>query len=396
MIVFKRAIGGGEQEHYSVKFRIKGKQILRSLGTGDKKLAKQRAADLKRELEEGHWEVLEKSKLRSDLASIGEIVALYKGDPKKGRLGIRAVNETIRAATVPRNANMLLNLLHHATGTDREGCGELRTDVLTEDLIQKFKVNYLKPAGEDVEKRESAKRGANAVILQARSLFTPVAMGLYKGLKLPDLGKFRKAPGCKVKKRELVPIDDALIEKINAAAAPLKESDPALYVVHLCFKYLGMRNIEICAARKGWIERNADGSGWMAVVQRPDFDPKGNQRRIPIAAEVMGELDELTPDLEEEDYLVAAPHKTARKFLVDKAHSEFMRPFTLKHPKTSYELRRWAGSVIYSTFGPVEAKNFLGHKSLATTETHYAYLRTKLRPISHALASGVGLAMPKV
>ena len=62
------------------------------------------------------------------------------------------------------------------------------------------------------------------------------------------------------------------------------KEDPAVYVAHLLFSRVGMRNIEIVNARTHWI---SDGS--IGIINRPEenFFPKGCEGWVPIAPDVL-------------------------------------------------------------------------------------------------------------
>jgi len=59
---------------------------------------------------------------------------------------------------------------------------------------------------------------------------------------------------------------------MEAAAPKLASEDPAVYVAHLLFSRLGLRNIEIVNARTHWIS-----GGSIRIINRVEenFFPKG-------------------------------------------------------------------------------------------------------------------------
>src|SRR5262249_21504662 len=106
----------------------------------------------------------------------------------------------------------------------------------------------------------------------------------YEGSKLPDLTGFR-GESVEAPKRSLPrPLDMKALMAMEAAAPALAKNDPGAYVAHLFFSRLGLRNIEIVNSRTHWIN---DGS--IGIINRPeeDFLPKGCERWVPIAPDVL-------------------------------------------------------------------------------------------------------------
>jgi integrase len=204
------------------------------------------------------------------------------------------------------------------------------------------------------------------------------------GLKIPDLKSFLGAQVEQPDRRLPRALDEGVIRSIMAAAPELKRADPACYVAFLLFSRLGMRNVEIEAARWDWIERSERGA-WMAIIERPeeDFSPKGNEGRVPIAADVLAELEEFR-HLSTDGHIIPARHKTERAEIVDRRHSAWVGRWIKDRTKTSYELRRYAGSLILKlTNGDMMAvRDFLRHADVQTTQKWYAYRLRELPAIS--------------
>lgn len=360
--LFKRAAS----PYWYIQFRHERTQRPFSTQTTDHLVAKKRAIARYDQVKSGEWE------LRKAVAAvqapapkwstIGEVLDRY-------REGIEFVNTGIRPRSVRESANALVRLLAVALpGTEPR---ELPAAVLTEETVAEFRARYVALAGEDVVARASRKRGGNAVLRNARAVFSEDARRLYKSLVLPDLTGFRKAKGFDAKKPEVTAIAEEQLGAMAAAAVELRGSEPALYVAHLCYRHLGMRNSEIAAARWGWLERLADGSGRMAIIQRPDYDPKGSLGRVPVPADVMAEFEGFRPG-DDEAPLIAAEHQTAREELVYRRHSEWVKPFLpAGAKKTSYELRRWGYSRIRRKYGKDAAEAFVRHADGSTGGKHY-------------------------
>src|SRR6185295_10683181 len=106
----------------------------------------------------------------------------------------------------------------------------------------------------------------------------------------------------------------------EAAVPALADKDPAVYVAHLLFSRLGLRNIEIVNARVHWI---SDGS--IGIVNRPEenFFPKGTEGWVPIASDVLDEILRFQPHCTD-GYLVPGANQTERHHAVYRRHSKWV------------------------------------------------------------------------
>ena len=195
-------------------------------------------------------------------------------------------------------------------------------------------------------------------------------MHFYEGLRLPDLSSFRNERIEMPKRTKPRALNTGVIAAINAAAPNLAKSDPAVYVAFLMFSRLGLRNIEIRNAKWSWIE-----NGRIGIIERPEenFYPKGSEGWVPIASDVLQELMRFR-HLSTDDYIVPGATMTERKIAVDRRHSAWVGQWIKDRSKTSYELRRYAGSLVYhATRDILKVRDFLRHASVETTQQWYAY-----------------------
>ena len=196
-------------------------------------------------------------------------------------------------------------------------------------------------------------------------------MRFYEDLNLPDLNGFRNEKVEMPKRTKPRALDVGVISAINAAAQNLAAFDPAVYVAFLLFSRLGLRNVEIRNARWHWIQ-----NGRIGIIDRPEenFYPKGSEGWVPIAPDVLKELMRFR-DLSTDDYIVPGRTATERKEAVDRRHSNWVGQWIKNRSKTSYELRRYAGSLVYNaTRDILKVRDFLRHASVETTQQWYAYL----------------------
>ena len=157
---------------------------------------------------------------------------------------------------------------------------------------------------------------------------------------------------------------------MEAAAPSLAIDDPGAYVAHLLFSRLGLRNIEIVNSRNHWIN---DGS--IGIIDRveEDFFPKGSEGWVPLAADVLKEVLSFQP-LCTDGYLVPGANRTERHDAVYRRHSKWVSKWIKDRTKTSYELRRYAGSRLLDLGASIfEVRDFLRHRDVQTTQQWYAY-----------------------
>jgi integrase len=250
------------------------------------------------------------------------------------------------------------------------------TTLLTRNLIREFEKRQIERA----EKRstvttrsksiERVRMSTASYVRQARSIIALRKMKFYEAMKLPDLIGFR-GETVETPHRSLPrPLNMKALAAMNAAAPALAESDPGAYVAHLLFSRVGLRNIEIVNARMHWI---SDGS--IGIVNRPeeDFFPKGCEGWVPIASDVLEEILRFQP-LCTDGYLLPGANRTERHDAVYRRHSRWVAQWIKDRTKTSYELRRYAGSRLLDMGATIfEVRDFLRHRDVQTTQQWYAY-----------------------
>jgi integrase len=335
--------------------------VFRSTGTKEIGSAKRIAADIIKSfwIDSGRSAV--RIKLRDDNATVGELIARYKQ------------RATQRPGTVRSNVRSLRMLVKtvHASDPDSKS-----SSVLTSHLIREFERRQLERA----EKRATPATRASVIqkvristasyVRQARAIVALRKMKFYEGLKLPDLTGFR-GENVEAPKRSLPrPLDMRGLAAMEAAASDLARNDPGAYVAHLLFSRLGLRNIEIVNSRTHWISE-----GRIGIINRPeeDFFPKGCEGWVPIAPDVLNELLRFQP-LCVHGYLVPGANLTERHHAVYRRHSKWVSQWIKDQTKTSYELRRYAGSRLLDMGATIfEVRDFLRHRDVQTTQQWYAY-----------------------
>ena len=335
--------------------RSHARVVHRSLRTSVIAAAKARAKLIIEPILNGQWETAEKLKSRSGYATIAQLLERYKAG---------AVD---RANTVRNNSSALRLIVRTVNGGDPDSQS---SSVLTGDLIRRFEGIRMAAAKTEPERHRS-RASIRSYVVQARSVVAPRKMRFYEGLNLPELNDFRNERVEMPKRTKPRALNTGVIAAINAAAPKLAASDPAVYVAFLLFSRLGLRNVEIKNARWHWLE-----NGRIGIIQRPEenFYPKGTEGWVPIAPDVLKEVMRFR-DLSYDGYIVPGTTATERKDAVDRRHSAWVGQWIKDRSKTSYELRRYAGSLVYNaTRDILKVRDFLRHASVETTQQWYAYL----------------------
>jgi len=250
-------------------------------------------------------------------------------------------------------------VVRSVTGGDPD---EKSTMVLTSSLVREF------------DESRNNKTSVASCLRQARSVVALRKMKFYEDMKLPDLTGFRTEPVESPRVSRPRPLDMNGLRAMIAARPALAEKDPGVYVANLMFSHWGMRDIEIWNARTHWLSQ--DGATWrMHIIDRPeeDFWPKGCEGSFEVSAEVVEEILRFQ-NLCEDGYLVPGKDKTERHRAIYRRHSAWVSTWIKDHRKTSYELRRYAGSRLLDMGATIyQVRDFLRHRNVATTENWYAY-----------------------
>jgi hypothetical protein len=335
--------------------------IFRSTGTKELAAAKRIAARIIESFWTDAGRGAEPLKLRNNTATIGELIAKYQENASQRQ-------DTLRSNI--RSLRMIIKTVHHGDP------GTKSMSLLTANLIREFEKRQLERA----EKRATATSRSTAIqrvrtstasyVRQARSIVALRKMKFYEGLKLPDLTAFR-GETVEAPKRSLPrPLDMKALTAMEAAETALGKGDPGVYVAHLLFSRLGLRNIEIVNARTHWINE-----GSIGILNRPeeDFFPKGCEGWVPIAPDVLNEILSFQ-SLCTDSYLVPGANRTERHDAVYRRHSKWISQWIKGRTKSSYELRRYAGSRLLDMGATIfEVRDFLRHRDVQTTQQWYAY-----------------------
>jgi integrase len=360
---------------YHVRFHVRGRDIERSTGTTILPAAKDKAKQIVEAEIFGDMDKSRELKMRSDASSLRQVCDRYL--EKFGR------NRTSRG-----NVGALEKLVRLGAGLSLENA---RSSILTAKLIRDFEAAEEKritrtSGGLDRAAELRVRTSIGSVVRQARSIFARKFMHWFDNLNLPNLDDFR-AQGVRAPKRrgDPRPLDESAIAAMFENSKRLAVDDPACYVAFILFALLGMRNSEIRFARKSWLRRLENGGAMLDIINRPEenFFCKGYERHLPVGPDIVELLDRHYKHSPDGDFLVPAGTKTEREIIVMDRHRIWAGQFIKGYTKVSYELRRYAGSLVLKKTGSlVAAKKFLGHANVATTEKWYAYMLGELPALS--------------
>lgn len=375
MNILKRPETGSD--NYYVRFEHRGRKYLRSTGTPVMAAAKVKAKQIVDSVKTGDGKEAERLKLKNDYASVQEILDRYKARA--------AVVVDIGGKTVVCNLSALRSIYKVVMGQG-VNLDQVKASTLTAELLESFKLKRREAASGFAE-TERTKRSANSTITQARSLFSKAALTLYKDLKLPDLAGFKGVKKFGLQQNTAYrPIPSPVITAMEKAAhEELRVENPTMYLGYLMAIRLGMRDCEIVEARWEWLEEWPTGPQ-MAILVRDYFAPKGAEGRVPVSDEVLAELQALgTVPRVPQGHILPATSPSARADLIYRGLSTWVRKFLPDRQKSVHELRKHAGSIVVTqTKSLVHAQRFLRHRSVATTERHYATLLDTLAPLTSA------------
>jgi integrase len=353
------------QGNFTIRREVDGEPMWKTLDTPIAKIAIANAKGWLDEVQQcamdKKWSRLDPLRSRTPWASIGDILERYEA---RATGAVQIAKDSVKS-----NANCLRQLLRIATGT--EDPDALRADILTESTARTFI--------EKCRKSERSESGIRSSLVQARCVFSPALLYIYDGLKLPDLSGFR----VRVKFNTSADtgfqeISADVVQRMETAASALQLSDPATWLVFMLMSRLGLRNSDIERATIDYLQEDDAGAWHLAVPAAKGGKPRFLRLPDDLPAETILQIAGDGP------HLIPAPTATERKNICQRYINRFMRQFIPDRRTCAYELRKLAGSLVWSTQDPRAAQKFLGHSSISTTEKFYAKDLRAVRAISAA------------
>ena len=380
--------------------------IRRSLQTKDVAVARARRDIFLDELSRNAWDAIEKkaAKAGEGHATVRQLIEAYyawaeslecQGRPRN----MRTLRQNVSSALCVLRARFP----HLPSPYGDRLPSELDSITLLEfdkDLPEEYATSFMQAAKEKKRRKSSTAVSLFSNLKFARCLFSDVAPpggGLspaefYEdwGLVLPDCCKqfARRTKRLQASPPSYQRPPEELVMPTLRAGRDLKASRPDLHLAFLLTYDLGLRTGEAVHAKWTWFRGRPNGevevtiqSDGLAVGEEGWDGPKHSTtarpgRTIAITRSVFNDLRDYWRD--GAVYLVPGATATDRRKLFNEKLNPWMRQLgwtkEAGYEKAGYELRKLRGSEYYAKLGAEQAKNFLGHASVVTTEEFYAAL----------------------
>jgi hypothetical protein len=253
----------------------------------------------------------------------------------------------------------------------------LSADVLDGRLVRQWQLKRkeeaerLLPNAEDCER---AKRNANAVYRQARSVFSAAMLRSYEdaGLKLPPgAAEFVRQgfiAAAKAPPSEQLPAP--VVSKILRLLPRLRQVRPGTWACLLLMFRGGLRNCEAKKARWSWILPTIGGGFVLQLHTQGDYKPKAADRIVALSPDVVELLRGVRRA--DDDHLVPAATDSERDLICYCGVNKFLHACGVRaiKGKVAYRLRGHAITEIILAAGMEAAREFAGHTSSRTTEIY--------------------------
>lgn len=373
------------------KKAVNGKEERISLNTPDVTIARARRDALAKKMSGEKWAEIDGIKGLRGVSTIGQVLERYTAATQ-----LQLVDNTVRA-----NAWALRHVVrtagNHAPDTDVD---TLPTTVLNASLVTAWQQSWLKDAGKDRLKMDSAAVSANSILAQARSVFSKrtARHNIYAGIVLPDLSGFKNAPRLQELKRDdYHRPDNELLRKLWTEASALRDgtskftlparveaSQQSIWLAFYLVSMTGMRRGELMAMRWGWFQKNGDDAS-VRIGFETDFVPKGKRERtVPVMATLETECRKLALEMGwsmlPHDNVLAGG--TTVKEDLFRALGAWMKWCGWTRRQKAHELRKIFASDFLENADPYDAQLVLGHRDLKTTARYAA--RRRVAPVDTA------------
>lgn len=376
MNVYQRYIANGDSTYYG-RFSAPDpdrhgsrKRFLRNLGTPNREEALKKLRGIAKAAEAGRWAALDDTKLRQELASIGDVIAClqsrWTGGPRSLSAYVTSLRCTMRWARPE---------LHDATD---DSLAQQSTRILTPDLMRDMQTEILKSAGDDCTRQDSARTTANTHRRNVRAMFGSRLRDIYLHLVLPrSLDAFLAVKPLREPTRQFRMPPADLLANIRIASAALRQADANGYRIFLLSLGAGLRRNEISHARWSWLRTVDTPQGprhTMTIQTEPDFRPKGRRSRtIPIEPVTFAALQQLriAPADGTAPVYILEGGLSERTQLAFARFGEWLTGLGWDRRKKAHELRKVFGSYVNEQCGLSAAQDLLGHSTPNLTKSYY-------------------------
>lgn len=362
----KNLVKIADSPFWYVRFQLRGRTIMESTKTTDLR----QAIAVRNRIREGALKAAVSDRL-------GDFIEAKRGPVEYSRLVAIAMAYEEAAAVrglAPISVVGAVGSLRRVL----EGAGHdwqtATAALLTAETVQKYVEAKLRLCADD-----SARRSVRSTLTQARAVFSKWALEMYgKRFTIPNLEGFRGAGNVKAPGKVYELPADALLNATRTAAQGLKGELRKAWL--LCYG-LGLRAKEAASVEWSWFRAGPAGTV-LAIVRRDGWAPKASERVLPVPANVWAELSALKVD-GVDTVLVGSP--TGRIDTVERDLAAWMRGLGWDREHCAHELRAWKGSVWFTELGAEVAREWLGHRDIATTCRFYARLVRQPKPIEEVL-----------
>jgi integrase len=265
---------------------------------------------------------------------------------------------------------------------DLDRIQKLSCGVLTEGLVESYFVARQSEAGltgGQMVNIEAVQNAAwNKTLGHACDVFGEDARRhAFKGLSLPDVSGFVKAP--RLPEVEALPEPFSAVEfaELCGTFDALRVSQPDLWLLNLITRQTGMRPRYVMGLRGSWLVEGDGGRWFIELKSRPEegFGKKKGRKSatlnqlIPVTDMVRAEIQRRGPGLT----VGAALGKSARADL-GREHNALIKRVVKdegSHGQGAYRYRDTVACVLGFLLGLEAAQRALGHKTALTTLQHY-------------------------
>ena len=391
----------------------RGKDLVKSLKTTSLDLAIARRDVMLAEAKADGWSELEKLTAAKSRGwpSIGDLIRGYYAWAAEAK----GIGKAPKPTTIRKSCQAILRIVRvvepsvpfiqtkqddPANDSIPEALDQFSTLLLTKDLAAEFARHKFSQGEIEGKVKSNVQVTIGAELRQARSTLAMNAQGpkspreyyVEHGINLPEcVFEFHKAQkSFHVSPPAYQRPAEKLIEGTLRAGRALQETNPNLFLAFTLAYELGLRPSEAAEAKWSWFKQRKNGDvevtiqadrlklgeeGWEgpkhSTAERPG-------RTIAITQKVFNDIIPFFDRNNPTGYVIPFPQKTTRYNLIGIELNGFMRGLGWTKGagfvKASYELRKLRGSDYYAKLGAEQAKNFLGHASVVTTEQFYANL----------------------
>jgi integrase len=367
---------------YSVQIQFAGRREKINLRLSNAEQAAVRARDLYKALLEKGWEpTLLRFKagyaepIRVDLG-IGEYVEAVKAQTAIRRQTIEGYAIALRTIAAGISGLSDAPDKFHPSGVWRAKVEAIRLADLTNDRIEKWRLDFIKRVGSDPLREKAARNSANAFLRRARALFAKKILPALKNVALPDPVPFKGLRIEQARPARYRATFDA-VRLALAAREELAGPNPEQYKIFLLGLMAGLRRNEI--DKLPWSAFDF-ARGEIHIENTPFFRTKSDDSNRPI--EIDAELAELFKSYylrRKGEFVVQSdvmpdPNADFDSYRCERDMKEllaWLRAHGVKSRTPLHTLRKEFGSQICAQFGIYAAQVALGHADPKVTAMHY-------------------------